>query len=290
MGLEEQGWPGSRWRLTAPESYVLIYGPEAGGSRPFKLALMELVAGKCLTLTDTEDSALFGLWKRRVALLSPGPEYRSPRSRSLSALLDLLGETSPRTTRDGNTGVPIPKLARKARRKYGWLGGYAESEVIPGLASRGLYERRERTVARPSGISYWKLTRAGEAARAEFERNLGLAEKRLSLWVDEDPARALAFLGATGFSVSLVEQLHLDIPGLNERHAGGGPYLHPGFEGGFDHDEPGATLNGLDALNLDASGFDASNFGDTFDRLNGAFSAIDSGAGAGGGGDGGGGT
>ncbi|CAA9440094.1 MAG: hypothetical protein AVDCRST_MAG80-1234 [uncultured Rubrobacteraceae bacterium] len=117
------------------------------------------------------------------------------------------------------------------------------------------------------------------------QKSLGLAEKRLSLWVDEDPARALAFLGTTDFSVSLVEQLHLDIPALNERHAGGGPYLYPGFEGSFDHDEPGAIPDGLDT-----SGFDAFDFGGTLDGLDGAFSAIDSGADAGGGGDGGGGS
>jgi len=141
MRPEENGWEGSHRELTAPESYVLVYGPKAGGSRPFKLALMELVAGKCLTLTDVKDSALFGLWKRSVALLAPGARHRSPDSRSLSALLDLLGEMSPCTTRDGNVGVPVARFAREARRKYGWLGGYAETEVMPGLVSRGFYER-----------------------------------------------------------------------------------------------------------------------------------------------------
>ncbi len=133
MRPEEKDWRGSRWELTAPESYVLVYGPKSGGSRPFKLALMELVAGKCLTVTGTEDSILFGLRKRHVALLSPGARPRSPGSRSLSALLDLLDEIPPRTTRDVNVGVPVAEFARKARRKYGWLGGYAGTEVMPGL-------------------------------------------------------------------------------------------------------------------------------------------------------------
>ena len=51
MRPEEKGWGESRWELTAPESYVLVYGPKSGGSRVFKLALMQLVAGKCLTVT-----------------------------------------------------------------------------------------------------------------------------------------------------------------------------------------------------------------------------------------------
>ncbi len=123
---------------------MLVYGPKSGGSRPFKLAVMELIVGKCLTLTDAEDSVLFGLWKRNVALLTPGAKRQSLGSRSLSALLDLLGEISTRTTRDGNTGVPVAKFTQEARRKYGWLGGYAETEVMPGLVSRGLYERQEQ--------------------------------------------------------------------------------------------------------------------------------------------------
>ncbi|MDQ3638385.1 MAG: hypothetical protein M3426_10390, partial [Actinomycetota bacterium] len=131
----------------------------------------------------------FGLWKRNVALLAPGARHRSPGSRSLSALLDLLDEMSPRTTWDGSVGVPVAEFARKARRKYGWLGGYAESEVVPGLVSRGFYERQEQ-------LGFWKITRAGKAARTELERNLAThGKERLSLWVDDDPAQALAFLG-----------------------------------------------------------------------------------------------
>ncbi len=165
MRPEEKGWRSSYGELTAPESYALVYGPKADGSRPFKLALMELVAGKHLILTEAKDSALFGLWKRNVALLAPGARHRSPDSRSLFSLLDLLGEMSPRTTRDGNVGVPGAEFARKARRKYGWLGGYAETEVMPRLVNRGFFERREQ-------LGFWKITRAGKAARAELERNL----------------------------------------------------------------------------------------------------------------------
>ena len=34
MGPGEKGWRGSRWELTAPESYVLVYGPKAGATGP----------------------------------------------------------------------------------------------------------------------------------------------------------------------------------------------------------------------------------------------------------------
>lgn len=211
MRPDEKGWQESRWVLTAPESYVLVYGPKSGGSRPFKLALMELVAGKCLTVTGTEDSILFGLRKRSVALLSPGARPRFPGSRSLSALMDLLDEIPPRTTRDVNTGVPVVEVTRKAQRKYGWLGGYTETEVMPGLVSRGLYEGQEQR-------GFWKITRAGESARSELERNLAAhGRERLSLWVDDDPAQALAFLAVAGSSPLLIEELYPDLRRLRER-------------------------------------------------------------------------
>jgi hypothetical protein len=277
MELEEKGWRGSHWELTAPESYVLVYGPKAGGSRPFKLALMELVAGKCLVLTDAKDSALFGLWKRSVALLAPGARHQPLDSRSLSSLLDLLGEMSPRTTRDGNVGIPVAKFARKARRKYGWMGGYAETEVMTDLVNRGFYERQEQR-------GLWKITRAGKAARTELERNLAThGRERLSLWVDDDPAQALAFLGLAGSSSLLMKELHPDLRRLRERrHTETGAYL--GAEGGAEGNDPeagwGDSLNDLDLGALDLGALDG---------LDGALSAIDAAVGSGGGGDGGGG-
>lgn len=85
-------------------------------------------------------------------------------------MLDLLGEILPCTTRDGNVGVPVAKFARKARRKYGWLGGYAETEVMPGLVSRGFYERQEQ-------LGFWKITRAekplGPSSSATLRRTGG---------------------------------------------------------------------------------------------------------------------
>lgn len=253
MRSEEKGWRGSYRELTVPESYVLVYGPKVGASRPFKLALMELVAGKCLTLSDAKDSVLFGLWKRNVALLAPGTRHRSPGSRSLSALLDLLDEMWPRTARGGNVRVPVAKFARKARHKYGWLGGYAETEVMPGLVSRGFYERQEQ-------FGFWKITHAGKVARTELERSLAThGRERLSLWVDDNPAQALAFLGVAGSSSLLMEELHPDFKRLRERRQiEGGAYL--GAEGGPEGNDPeagwGDALGDLDLGALDLNGLD----------------------------------
>ncbi len=64
-------WPGSRWNLTAPESYVLNSVGEGSGSEAFKLALKELVARRALRVEPVQVRRL-GLRKERPALTA-GP-------------------------------------------------------------------------------------------------------------------------------------------------------------------------------------------------------------------------
>lgn len=290
----EKMWPRRRWELTAPESYVLIYGPKAGEGQPFKLALLELVADGHLILTEAEGSVLFGLRRKSAALLTPGPERRPPRSRSLSALLDLLGGMPAVTTRDGQTGVPVMKLAHEARRKYRWLAGYAVSEVAPALESRGLFERRERPVLGLFGTPRWEVTRAGRDARDALERRLDLGEDHFASWVDKDPARALAFLGIAGSSVLLMRGIHPHIRRLREQHdPAAGPALLPAHGGLLDDAtdaEAGYAPVAPDLAGPDLPISDLS----VFDGLDAVFSSVDfnvdAGAGGAGGGDGGGGS
>lgn len=278
MEFGKNAWSRSRPELTAPESYVLIYGPTAGGSRPLKLALMELIAGRRLALLDARDRGPLGLWKRSVALLAPGRDLRPPESRSLTALLDLLAKIPPKTTLDGKSGVPVTEFVREALRKYGWPGGYAESEVAPSLSSRGLYQHASAGFRATSG---WKLTRAGEAAQADLERGLELRGKRLSLWVDEDPSQALAYLGIAGSSMMLMKELHPDLRRLHEQQVINGGF---GVEGGGSEAPPEDLFKDID---LGALGFDLG----ALEGLDNAFSTIGSTISGGGGGgcDGGGG-
>ena len=185
-------------------------------------------------------------------------------------MLDLLDEIPPRTTRGVNVGVPVAEFIRKARRKYGWLGGYAETEAMPGLVSRGLYEGQEQ-------LEFWKITRAGESARSELERNLTAhGRERLSLWVDDDPARALAFLAVAGSPPLLIEELHLVLRRLRER-----PQPEAGVYFGA---EEGAAGDDTEAVWEDALGdLGALSLG-VLDGLDGALSAIDAAVGSGGGG------
>jgi hypothetical protein len=174
-------------------------------------------------------------------------------------------------------GSAIAKFARKARRKYGWLGGYAETEVMPGLVNRGFYERGEHP-------GFWKITRAGEVARSELERNLAThGRERLSLWVDDDPAQALAFLGVVGSSPVLIEELRTDLGCLHEQpQISSDAYLD--VEGGAAGDDTEVVWR--DALpDLDMGALDLG----VLDGLDGVLSAMDAAVGSGGGRDGGGG-
>ncbi|MBA4115552.1 MAG: hypothetical protein H0X71_03770 [Rubrobacter sp.] len=89
MGIDSGMWPRNRWELTAPESYALLYGPKRAGAQIFKLALLELVSRKLLTLVNATNRGF--LSTRSIALLNSSPgEQEAPRSRSLQAVLELL--------------------------------------------------------------------------------------------------------------------------------------------------------------------------------------------------------
>src|SRR3954469_244891 len=117
MENEERFLPQNRWRLTAPESYVLLYGPKSGGSA-LKLALLELVARECLELVEVEERGAFGR-ARRVATLRDGSRRRDPGGPPLDAVVELLGSVQTEGSEDGSGGVPVAEFTRAARKRYG---------------------------------------------------------------------------------------------------------------------------------------------------------------------------
>jgi hypothetical protein len=206
-----------RWELTAPESYALLHGPKHEyGTQAFKLALVELIAREKITLVEEEKLGLLG--RRSVAFLASGKDLRRPNSRPLAAMLDLLDAARARMSPAGTTvGVPVTKLVRAARKKYGWPGGYTEAEVMPALAARGLYERREKAIPVPFGSSRWEPTASGRRMMEELETGMSLGYGRFGEWVDENPRRALQFLGFAGSAALIMGPLHQDLRRLSKR-------------------------------------------------------------------------
>ena len=108
-------FPSTRWRLTAPESYILLHGLDASPRDAFKLGLMELVARGALVLdNDARQSGRRGT--RRIAALRDGPNPITPREIPLQAIWDLWTH-APRTTfENGWTAVTVDDLAKRRGR------------------------------------------------------------------------------------------------------------------------------------------------------------------------------
>jgi uncharacterized membrane protein YgcG len=266
-------WPATRWSLTAPESFVLLNGPNASGGQAFKLGLTELVARGALLLETTTSG---GIRHREVAMLRDGSKPGAPRERTLDAIWSIYQRTQTHTYGDGLSGVRIEDLAKAAARFYGSLSAYVKQDVLPALEDRGLYGRQDGRILWIFPTTRWVLTPEGTAAREELQRLLTLAEQRFGEWADTEPPRALEYASLAGAALllqpELFSELHRARLTTGVQDTGAGVYVDPGVGAGeFDW---GAL--GIGALG-DAS-FDA------FDAALGAIdSAIDSVAGSDGG-------
>ena len=285
MGPNEM--PSSRWELPAPESHVLLAGVKGSGKQAMKLALLELVARRLLAIVTVEESGR--LRTSRTAVLVPGAARSQPTARSLQALLELYAQASPRTYKDGTTGVAVAELATAARKRYRTLGGYVETEVLPELARLGLYAREEYKRLGLFRATRWVRTPEGEAARADLQGRMAAGQGVFGRWVSEDPSRALAYVALAGSSVLLMSDLHPELQRLREQQraqAGGETAAYSSGDLG-DESEREPSSEELDTGELDVGGAD---FGGLDLQAFDGFDAIDSGVDSGGdsGGDGGG--
>ncbi len=277
MASNRDGWPEKPWRLSAPESYVLLHGPKARGNKVFALALMELVA-----------RGAFRIIRGDQPLLMRGPRPARPDARPLAAIWDLRP-----------AGKPVADVARAAKGRYGSLRGYVEREVLAALAERGLYRREAYKILWIFPASRHVPTPAGEAARAELEAWRAAGTRGFGELVRRDPARAAAFVGLAGPAVLLMDSLRPDLRLLRERPrrrraiVGGGSASVSSYAVGADDDEC-EPAEPVDLPLADPVGFDFDFDFDpgTFDSLDSLADAIGSGVDSGGdsgGGDGGGG-
>jgi hypothetical protein len=312
MEREAGEWPATRWRLTAPESYVLQAPKRLSSVEAFKLALRELVLRKALAVEPVEAGGLLGRRKRRSALRD-GPQLRSMAEPALTPLLALYGHAQRsrlRTTTESHApardfdGVLVEDLARAARDEFTRsFAGYIDRHVYPSLAKRGLIRPEEYKRFGLFARRHQAFTPAGREAAYELEQWLRVGAERLSGWVREDPARALAYAGGAGTAVLLMTSLYPDLDLLGEHvrertasgaeGAGGGDWPGDGTEEASAGSMPDAGADPSHALGdlgaLDFSGLEL-DFG-AFEGIDSAFGALGAGvdAGAGVGGDGGGG-
>lgn len=165
----DTGQTGNRWGLTAPESYILLHGPEGGPGgveEAFKLAFVELAARGYVATDEGDTRAGDDQTARDDPLLFRGeadfPPKEGPLSAAFAAFEDALGGAASSGSGNPEDGVSAAEVSREAERRYGKLSGYAEEEVFPALRARGLYELGEGRILGIFPREKWRET---EAAR-----------------------------------------------------------------------------------------------------------------------------
>lgn len=198
--------PARRWELSAPESQVLLTGPETTGDLALKAALLELVVRRVLRLASVEYLRLL-VFKGRADVLvrdvtlppregreqSPDPSA----SRALQVVLDAY--RNPRTYPDGTIGCPVEKFAHAVLTR--WPRGYVHGGVFPALERRGLFAWEGFG---PVGVV---LTAEGFAALADLRALLATGRGAFRAWVIDDPERARAFVDLAGPALLLLDDL-----------------------------------------------------------------------------------
>jgi hypothetical protein len=185
-----------RWTLPAPESQVLLTGPETPNNWAIKLALKELVLRRVLSVRTVEERR-FWVLRRQVSILIPGTHRNDPVSQPLQAVLDVLPQNT--VYQDHIHGVPIRSAAIEVIRWYRAGGGYVEAEVLPELRRQGLYD-----LYPDAGGSRWRLTPKGEGALVQVRELMATGRESFPTWVESDRDRATDFVRMAGPAVLLL--------------------------------------------------------------------------------------
>lgn len=259
MTLTHDTLPGTPWPLSAPESYALLHGPGAArGREAFKLALTELVTRGALRIQEAESRGALGRTSKH-SLLVHGAKPSAPSEAVLQRVWEIYSSTPAKTVGTAH-GVPIADFARAAQAKLGGLDAYLEREVFPALAQRGYVERSEKKKLFVFTQKSWAYTPRGEAAREDLQKMVELGNSQFSTWAQQDPARAAQFALLAGGALLLMPAAFPEMRLLRDQFAAGG----------------------VDTAGYYADSDDSNwDFG-SFDNLDSAFDAIDSGVDTGG--------
>jgi hypothetical protein len=244
--------PRRRWELSAPESQMLLWGPETGDAWVLKQAILDLVVRRDLRLVTVPDRRLLVFAKRTDVLVRARP-IEAPAPRALSAVTAAFPTT--RTYGDGTTGAPVDKVARAVFGRYQKDGGFGNAIVLPALEQRGLFRGTQTSRSIVYAKTTWALTPEGLAALEELRTIMATGRALLPGWVDRDPNLARRFVELAGPALLLHSGLtpmlqHLrrwaaDQPDGQPDPAirGGDPYSLAALTGAFG---PGPA-DGLDA-------------------------------------------
>jgi hypothetical protein len=238
-----------RWELPAPESQVLLSGPETNDDWVLKAALLELLVRGVLRLISGKHGRFVRRKGEMVALVSGREAAGVP---TLHAVINAYPDAQALTQ-----GVRVSEMARAVlmhyRERPRFTGGYVHEVVLPALGERGLFSREADARAQLLGVEGWFLTRSGLAALVALRTMLATARHSFGAWVGSDQARAGAFLESAGAAVFLMDDVIAALPQLREQRSrnrtvatsADGPFGLTGMLGLFG---PG-TSDGLESAN-----------------------------------------
>jgi hypothetical protein len=207
--------PRRRWELSAPESQMLLWGPETGDAWVLKLAIMELVVRRVMRLVSVPDRRLL-IFAKRTNVLVPALRLDEGASRALSAVVVAFPKT--RTYADGTSGVAVEQVARAVFSRYlksgsvqvqgytwSWSnGGYGKAVVLPALEQRGLFRQERSSRLALFTTTTWVLTEDGQAALGELRGIMATGREQFAGWVRQDPDRARTFVELAGSALLLM--------------------------------------------------------------------------------------
>lgn len=260
--------------LTAAEALVLQNPQAAQGRATLKLTLMELIAGRIVTMRTEEKKTRFGRVQRIDYLhLNGANAPYVPGGTTVQAVIELLQAA-------GASASTADQIVQQAQRSFGKdLSGFQQKQVVPALMNQGLIESYQKKVLGLCPTTRYRPTAAGETLRQQLIAQLEQA-KALPEVVERDPLQAAALVAMLGSGILLVDELKPHYSRL--AHA----LRQPQGEGddgeiadtdvGDDHTGSGeASFANSNSLDLgDFSGFDF-DF-NVFDALDSSLDAFDS--------------
>lgn len=201
-----------RWELPAPESQVLLSGPETNDDWVLKAALLELLVRGALRLISGKHGRFVRQKGEMVALVSGREAAGVP---TLHAVINAYADAQALAQ-----GVPVSELARAVLMRYRerprFTGGYVQEVVLPALRERGLFSREADARVQLLGAEGWFLTRSGLATLVALRTMLATARQSFGAWVGSDQARAGAFIESAGAAVFLMDDVIAALPRLRE--------------------------------------------------------------------------
>ena len=308
-------WPASPWACSAPESYLLLHFRKHDPKQALKLGLLELIARQRLRLVDVARKKAFGRRQKVAALVHPDGSSAGadPLSPSLDPLLDVhrsvpakplevweeTAERGPQPAAQVN-GVEVSRFATAAVQRFGSMDGYIAKIVRPTLVDRGWVARASYRKLGFIPSKRWELTHAGTAAQGDLLWRVEYGNRQLGRLVDDDPTRAVAFVGLAGAAILLMDDARPHLQRLRQRIDEGaraaaadgdddfGDYSSSGDAAAPSGlDTSGAALGDVNASMVDFGALDSALSGldlSALDGIDAAFDAVDAGVDAGSGG------